>query len=395
MRTTVCPVPSTGDEARHIVLSAVDVTLEIGAAAQHSNQRKLLASLTDHSPALVWYIDRDERYRHVNHAFLDWFELSPEEIIGRSILDFMGATAYASVKPYVDHAFAGEASMRDGYLPYRYGAPRFTRGTHVPHFSDDGSVVEIFGVVFDLTAYQGAQDDRVEQERMLRDTTVREMHHRIKNLLQGVVGLVGQLATDPATRPLIAPVMQRIGAIARTHGLQARAGGDAVGFGALIAEVATSAATLGLNANLLQLDVGAAQAYAVRAADAVPIALVISELLSNARKHPRVSELDPVRLEVRAYGPAASLCVISPGGALPLGFDCDSGAQLGTGLMLVKSLMPRGPARVKIATSGEGVSAELVLEFPIVRDSGARALSPEPMRHRERPAAGPILTPRR
>ncbi|MGE5027735.1 MAG: histidine kinase dimerization/phosphoacceptor domain -containing protein, partial [Betaproteobacteria bacterium] len=61
----------------------------------------------------------------------------------------------------------------------------------------------------------------------LRNALVREVHHRIKNHLQGIAGLLRQHADEHAEiRPIMDVAIAQIQAVAAIHGLQGRQAGS-------------------------------------------------------------------------------------------------------------------------------------------------------------------------
>ena len=90
---------------------------------------------------------------------------------------------------------------------------------------EDGAI-RVFGVADDATEREAAERQRMEEVVKQRDILVREVHHRIKNNLQGVAGLIQQAAV---ARPEVASALEeaaaQIQAIAQVHGLQIRATG--------------------------------------------------------------------------------------------------------------------------------------------------------------------------
>jgi len=105
--------------------------------------------------------------------------------------------------------------------------------------------------------------------------------------------------------------------------------------------------------------------------EAVPLALVVNELGTNAIKHrgSRDSALE-VRVEPRVDGVAIQ---IENAGHLPPGFDLARIASGMSGLGLVKSLLPRRGARLSIEQVGALVRTRLELTPPAIReDQGER-----------------------
>jgi two-component sensor histidine kinase len=100
--------------------------------------------------------------------------------------------------------------------------------------------------------------------------------------------------------------------------------------------------------------------------EAVPLALVINELGTNAIKH-RSTREQAVRVLV-ASRPEGMEFVIENPGQLPTGFSLADIAASVSGLGLVKALLPRRGARLSIEASGAVVLARLQLFPPAVRE---------------------------
>jgi two-component sensor histidine kinase len=100
--------------------------------------------------------------------------------------------------------------------------------------------------------------------------------------------------------------------------------------------------------------------------EAVPLALVINELGTNAIKH-RSRRDEAIRVAVTAR-PEGMEFSIENSGSLAPGFDFADIAASVSGLGLVKALLPRRGARLSIDSSGAAVVARLQLFPPAVRE---------------------------
>ena len=90
---------------------------------------------------------------------------------------------------------------------------------------EDGAI-RVFGIADDVTERTRAEQQRMEQIVKQRDVLVREVHHRIKNNLQGVAGLLQQTAdARPDVADILSEAATQIHAIAQVHGLQIRSSG--------------------------------------------------------------------------------------------------------------------------------------------------------------------------
>jgi PAS domain S-box-containing protein len=225
------------------------------------------------------------------------------------------------------------------------------------------------GVTFtakDITGEKRAEQERLAHETAQRNALVREVHHRIKNNLQGVIGLLRQhISVHPDTRAAIEVAIDQISTIAVVHGLQSRLGQYELRLCETLHAVnaATSKAMALAPSSIddrrssdIWLDSGAA----------VSVALILNELLHNALKHGH--HAGGVNIVLTGGGEHAMVRISNPGGPLPPGFDLSNGTGCGTGLDLVRTLLPRRGATLTI-TQGEGrVTAEFAVAPPVTAE---------------------------
>ncbi|MEQ1659516.1 MAG: MASE1 domain-containing protein, partial [Hylemonella sp.] len=172
-----------------------------------------------------------------------------------------------------------------------------------------------------------------------RDALVREVHHRIKNNLQGISGLLRLFAQDnPQTTEAINQVMGQIRSIAVLHGLQGHASMDTVRLCELTSAIAADVQSVWQTP--IAVDIPACWTPGiVTEKEAVPIALVLNELLVNAVKHGgkthghvsvtlrKGEEPETIQVDIRNSGRLRS--------------NVDRPTAHHAGLQLVASLMPR------------------------------------------------------
>ena len=63
-------------------------------------------SLSDMVPALIAFIDPGQRYRTCNLAYAAWFGLKREQLVGRTVREIVGETAWREVGPHLEAACA-------------------------------------------------------------------------------------------------------------------------------------------------------------------------------------------------------------------------------------------------------------------------------------------------
>jgi PAS domain S-box-containing protein len=126
-----------------------------------------LRAAVDFLPHIVAYLLPDERYALVNEAYVTWFGVRPEEVVGKTIFEFLGPAAYERIIPHIRRAFAGEMVTFEQYdIPYRLGALRDVHFNFFPHVGADGSVLGVVAVHEDITVRRRLEREAsIEQDR--------------------------------------------------------------------------------------------------------------------------------------------------------------------------------------------------------------------------------------
>jgi PAS domain S-box-containing protein len=255
------------------------------------------------------------------------------------------------------------------------GSVRWVRARNFPIRDEAGQVYRVAGVADDITELKHAEQQRLADAAAQRDALVREVHHRIKNHLQGLVGLLRQHGMQ---HPEIAGAMQaaigQVNAVAIVHGMHGEIVQGELVLCEIVANIVQAAASLA-HSNLPPVMTNS-MARPVRVAqdEAVPLALIVNELLHNAVKHGGGAQ---VGLHMSGGEDGVTIRIRNASGGLPQGLDLASGRGLGTGLGLVKALLPRKGAELRLDCTDATVVAELVLHAPLIgrRQEGAAAAS--------------------
>jgi PAS domain S-box-containing protein len=247
----------------------------------------------------------------------------------------------------------------------RHGGVRWLHCRAFP-WQAQGGHARVAGVAEDITARKEAEAHRLAQAERQRETLVREAHHRIKNSLQGVVGLLRRCAGQhPALAQALTGAISQVRSIAVIHELQGSQAGAPVQLGEFLRMIAGSIE--GLFDARVKLDVRDIGAFELRLADseAVPLAIVLNELLMNAVKYRRCDRDESVDVELSSRDGSA-LIVISNCGELPPGFDFAARRGLGQGLELLAALLPTEHATLDYRQLPGRVQTRLSLRPPII-----------------------------
>ncbi len=127
-----------------------DITARKQAESVYRDQDRELQLIMDATPALIAYLDVDFRYVRVNATYERWFGISPEQVIGRTVPDILGVSAWDIVRPYLERALAGEQVSFDQQIPYGSGKPRWVHATYIPNADETGRRKGIVVHVIDI-----------------------------------------------------------------------------------------------------------------------------------------------------------------------------------------------------------------------------------------------------
>ncbi|NLT56502.1 MAG: PAS domain-containing protein [Actinomycetales bacterium] len=235
---------------------------------------------------------------------------------------------------------------------------------------------------------------RRERELLTKDATIREVHHRVKNNLQTVAALLRlQARRIPSDEGRVAllEAMRRVATIAMVHETLSAGLGETVNFD----EVAerTVALAIELAAPVAPVTVEREGRFGeLRAENATPLALVLTELVTNAVEHGLGVSGGTVAVRAERDGEHLRAVVRDTGIGLPEGFV--AGVD-GLGTQIVQALVG-GDMRGRIQWhSPEGGGTEVSVEVLLRSvDTGQAdpSVTPSP-EHRGPVAAAGFLPP--
>lgn len=90
----------------------------------------------DRLPAMAAYWNADLRNVVANRAYIEWFGVDPEHMVGRHIREVLGADVYARNLPYLEGALRGEEQHFERELVDASGRLRRTQATYLPDIID-------------------------------------------------------------------------------------------------------------------------------------------------------------------------------------------------------------------------------------------------------------------
>ncbi len=281
----------------------------------------------------------------------------------------MGAENYELLLPHIDAVLSGVDSAVEISIRKPGGGVRHSLTHLVARRAPDGTVDGFFIADVDITHLRISEEQRLGSERQLRETLIREVHHRVKNGLQGVIGMMRLHASShPLVAEAINQAVAQLMAISVAFGLAGRHSMSKILLCDLVLDIARNVEQISRRSIEVTLSPAAVRRpVALAESHGVNVSVVINELISNAVKHGGAANgSNGVKIHVDRDDVSATLQVFNESGKLPLGFSIENGSRLGTGLSLVKVLMPPEACELTIGPKGEGVQAQLRLTSPVL-----------------------------
>ncbi|HJW23407.1 MAG TPA: diguanylate cyclase [Rhodocyclaceae bacterium] len=140
---------------------------ESEAAAALAASERFMKTVTDNIPGMVAYWTDDLRCRFANHAYLEWFGRTPEQMRGIRIQELMGDELFRKNEPYIRAALTGERQQFERTLVKADGSIGYTWAHYIPD-QDGDRVRGFFVLVSDITELKRAQISLAESESKLK-----------------------------------------------------------------------------------------------------------------------------------------------------------------------------------------------------------------------------------
>ena len=363
------------DGRREMTFAMMDIDQRRQAEARIAEAQSSLQRIIEAAPMAIAVCDAATMaVQQLNHVAADLCGVvAPEQAIGRTPEELYPPEVAQRLRADFDAALAQPQGVTQReYMLCRKGIDEVWDARFLSLARGAGRVDQLLMVATDVSAQRAAQKAELEAAIAQREMLVQEVHHRIKNNLQGVAGLMQQAANRrPEVRPLIAEVVGQVQAIAQVYGLQVGNTG-LLAVRSVVEAIAQSVQRTFGNPIELQLDQhDGAPAWVLPEAESIPIALTLNELFTNAVKHSASAEA-PVHCRLALQADAVEI-VIRNAGRLHEGFRIDHRPATVSGLGLVRALLPRRQASLTMDAADGWVRATVRLGPPVVRDGAGAA----------------------
>jgi PAS domain S-box-containing protein len=286
----------------YILGAGIDVTDRKAALEELKLSHSLLTQLFQSSPVGIVLIDQDEIVMDANPSWVDIFGYSREESIGVYIADLITPPSYRHESAEIirklktrknmilDHE--SERQHKDGHMvPVLIGA--------VPVYVDD-EFIAYYVIYVDLTE-QKQYEEEIKVSLEEKNVLLREVHHRVKNnlaIVSGLLGLRKYSIDNEELKGILSDCEMQIKSMSLVHEkLYDSSALSRVEFQRYVTDLIHSIRAVydmggevefELDSNEVELNIN----------QAIPVALLLNELISNAYKH-AFKQVEDKRIMIR------------------------------------------------------------------------------------------------
>lgn len=286
-------LPFTDVDGSPMILEMdIDVTEQKKAEERLQESEERYRNIVETANEGISIIDAEERITFVNKQIEDMFGYSSEELIGRSMWDFLSDESKVVIK----HVFSKKGKNINESLEIKFirkdGFPLWTHTNSKSIFDKDGKFLGTLNLHTDITK-------RKEVEEALRNFEIarkKEIHHRIKNNLQVISSLLDLQAEKFRNRKIIneSEVLEafkesqdRVKSMALIHEeLYKGEELDKLNFSLYIKELADALfVTYKIGNADVSLNMDLEENILLDMDTAIPLGIIVNELVSNSLKY--------------------------------------------------------------------------------------------------------------
>lgn len=196
---SAAPIRNQDNEILGMVLIFNDVTEKYRLRQSAAQSERLLRSIMDNSPAIIYVKDRQGAFSYVNQQFLRTFEIEPEEVVGKKLHEvFAQDVADEMHTNDLEVLSSGGVLEVEETASHKDGICIYT-STKFPLSDEAGNIYAVCGISIDIT-------ERKQHEETLRRTQKMDalgkltggIAHDFNNMLGVILGY-SELIQDALT----------------------------------------------------------------------------------------------------------------------------------------------------------------------------------------------------
>jgi len=350
-----------------LAITVRDITEMKEISHRTEADRNLLYTIINAIPDEIYLKDNNRRFVMVNRGVLNMLgRKSFDEVIGKRDEDFIDSR-------YLDMVIGQDQQVLESGIPIiNYEGFAYTDETQTeikrsmlvskfPYFDKEGNIVGLIGINKDMTDRKRAEL-RIKRSLREKEVLLKEIHHRVKNNLAVISGLLFMQAENldnEEMKQVLYDSEIRIRSMAMIHEkLYHHDMYSGIEFGAYVKDLITTIESTYKNPGCeISVNLNTPTTY-IDLNRAMPCALFVNEALSNAYKHAfRGMNKGEIAVDFSQQEGTYRMVIRDNGVGLPENFKPEQSTTLG--MILIHGLVRQLGSKLQIDTSnGTNLSFE-------------------------------------
>jgi PAS domain S-box-containing protein len=196
---SAAPIRNQDNEILGMVLIFNDVTEKYRLRQSAAQSERLLRSIMDNSPAIIYVKDRQGAFSYVNQQFLRTFEIEPEEVVGKKLHEVFAQDVADEMRTNDLEVLSSGGVLEVEETASHKDGMRIYTSTKFPLSDEAGNIYAVCGISIDIT-------ERKQHEETMRRTQKMDalgkltggIAHDFNNMLGVILGY-SELIQDSLT----------------------------------------------------------------------------------------------------------------------------------------------------------------------------------------------------
>ncbi|WP_048171046.1 PAS domain S-box protein [Methanosarcina siciliae] len=373
---TFSPVFDASGKLTAVSVIARDITERKRVEEKLRESEEKYRNIVETANEGILIIDDEYIITYVNKKMADMLGYTLEEGIGRSVWDFVDEESKIIIKKNIDKKLQGTNESYELRLICKDGSPLWSLINAKSLFDNDGKFMGTVSMITDITKRKKAEEALKRMDKV----RIKEIHHRIKNNLQIISSLLDLQAEKFEDENVIEAFREgqnRVISMSLIHEeLYKGEGTDTLDFSAYLKKLAENLfQTYNLSSKNINLSMDLEKDTFLDMDTAVPLGIIVNELVSNSLKH-AFTEIQDGEIRIQLFREREnremhmslfSLIIYDNGKGLPEDLDLESAGSLG--LQLVGILVDQLDGELELKrTQG----TEFTIKFKVEKDNLAQ-----------------------
>jgi PAS domain S-box-containing protein len=282
------PIKTKDGEIRGAVAVVHDITEKKKVNESLKESEEKYRTIIETAREGIWSIDENANTTYVNQAMADILGYSADEMMGKSLFDFMDDEGKIDATDKMERRREGIKEVHDFRFIHKEGHNVWTLISTNPLFDKHGDFSGALGMLSDIT-HRKQMEAQIKDSLEEKEILLKEIHHRVKNnlaVISSLLELQSQYIKDKEDQELFRESQTRAKSMALIHELLYQSIDlKSIDFSEYMRTLINELfRTYLVDPGLVKLDMDL-ENVKLDINTSIPLGLIVNELVSNSMKH--------------------------------------------------------------------------------------------------------------